>query len=310
MQPTAWQGQMSIGEIARHAVLHRKSLASLATDRVVMTKCRSGHAWFGQTGAMPGGGLDLPAGYVELQLRFARRAEVVGTHDFASAMTQLTNLHRRLGLGDPGEPADERWIRYLDGLDAQSDLSAQVRWTRDYAASNWAVPPPSSAVARAGPFSVHAVGDLLRTHFVPKTTDSRSPLDASRLPLRRSELRAALAAASELCPSARRVRGTSWLYSTKSYCALFPATHISSATERTEVYAFQGSSAWGQFLDHRGGVKADLAARFVTAVDRYDGTEPWKLFPIPTLNVESSIKVFDLEADARAAVEAGADAHE
>jgi hypothetical protein len=244
-----------------------------------------------------GDGPDLPAGYVELQLRFARHAALVGTHDFASAVTRLTNLHRRFGLGDPSEPADERWIRYLDGLDAEPDLSGQVRWTLAFAASNSAVPPPSSAAARAGPFSVHIIGDLLRTHFVPKATDTTSPLDASKLPGRRSDLRAALAAASVLCPGARRVRGTSWLYSTKSYCALFPPTHIASATERADVYEFQGSSAWGQFLNHRGGVKADLAARFADAVDNFDGTKPWKLFPIPTLNVESPIEVFDLEVD-------------
>lgn len=263
-----------------------------------------------QTGAVLGDGADLPADYVELQLRFARRAAALGKHDLAEAVTKLTNLHRRFGFGDPDEPADERWIRYIDGVDAQPDLSGQVRWTLDFAASNSAVPPPSSAVARAGPFSVHVIDDLLRTHFVPKAADSTSPLHTSRLPLRRSELRAALAAASALCPGARRVRGTSWLYSTKSYCELFPPTHISSATERTEVYEFQGSSAWGQFLDHGGGVKADLAARFVAAVDNYDGTAPWRLFPIPTLNVESPIEVFDLEADDGAPVEAGVETHE
>ena len=60
------------------------------------------------------------------------------------------------------------------------------------------------------------------------------------------------------------------------------------------MYRFQGSSAWGQFLDHRGEVNADLASRFVAAVERYDGAAPWALFPIPTLIVESPIQVFDL----------------
>ena len=41
-------------------------------------------------------------------------------------------------------------------------------------------------------------------------------------------------------------------------------------------------------------MKADLAARFVAAVDNYDGTAPWRLFPIPTFNVESPIEVFNL----------------
>lgn len=302
------------GWMVRRATTPSETGPDTATDRHSWrTGLRAGdtsHSPGRQTGAVLGDGAYLPADYVELQLRFARRAAALGTHDFADAMTRLTNLHRRLGFGDPGESADERWVRYLDGLDAQPDLGGQVRWTVDFAALESAVPPPSSAVARAGPFSVHVLGDLLRTHFVPKAADSASPLDASRLPLRRSELRTALTAASALCPSARRVRGTSWLYSTKSYCSLFPPTHISSATERIEVYEFQGSSAWGQFLDHRGGVKADLAARFAAAVDNYDGTAPWKLFPIPTLNVESPIEVFDLEGDDGVAVDAGVETHD
>ena len=90
------------------------------------------------------------------------------------------------------------------------------------------------------------------------------------------------------------MRGTSWLYSTRSYCAIFPPAHVASARVRTDVHRFQGSSAWGQFLDHRGGVKADLSARFTAAVDVFDGTAPWRLFPVPTLVVESPIDVFDL----------------
>lgn len=263
----------------------------------------------GQTGAVLGDGAALPADYVELQLRFARRAAALGTHDFAEAMTQLTNLHRRLGFGDPVDPPDERWTRYLDGLDGQPELTGQVRWTTEFAASNSATPPPSSALARSGPFSVHVHGDLLRTHFVPKAPDTVSPLHPSRLPQRRSELRVALSRARRLCPDVRRVRGTSWLYSTRSYCAIFPPTHISSATARTAVHQFQGSSAWGQFLDHRGGVKANLAARFVAAVDHYDGTAPWRLFPVPTFNVESPIEVFDLGADGVVATDEGAESH-
>jgi hypothetical protein len=251
-----------------------------------------------QTVAVLGDGAALPADYVELQLRFARKAAAVGTHDFADAVARLTNLHRRLGFGDQADPPEEGWTRYVDGLCAQPDLSTQIRWTTEFAASNRVVPPPSAAVARAGPFTVHVHGDTLRTHFLPKAADTVSPLHASRLAQRRSELRAALTSARRRCPEVRRVRGTSWLYSTRSYRAIFPPTHVAAATERTDVYQFRGSSAWGQFLDHRGGVKTDLAARFVAAVDRYDGTAPWRLFPIPTLEVASSIEVFELYASA------------
>lgn len=244
-----------------------------------------------------GVGAGLPADYVELQLRLARRAASVGTHDFGDAVGQLTNLHRRLGFGDPCDPPRVDWIRYLDGLDERPDLADQVRWTTEFAASSQVTPPPSAAVARVGPFSVHVQGDLLRTHFVPRSPSPVSPLHRSFLVHRREELRAVLAEAMRKHPEAHRVRGTSWLYSTRSYRAIFPASHVATATERTDVHRFQGSSAWGQFLDHRGGVKRDLAARFVAAVDTWDGTAPWTLFPIPTLGVESPTETLDLASD-------------
>lgn len=256
-----------------------------------------------------GGGTGLPTRYVELQLRFARRAAELGMHDLPVAVTQLTNLHRRLGLGDPTDTPGEHWARYLDGLGDRQDLAGQVRWTLELAASISAAPPPSAAVARAGPFSAEVHDDLLRTHFVPRAGDTVSPLHASRLPLRRNELRAVLADAVRRHPEVRRVRGTSWLYSTTSYCSIFPPSHISSATVRADVYRFQGSSAWGQFLDHRGGVKADLAARFEAAVEAFDGTAPWRVFPVPTLTVESPIDVFDLGDSEHLVVDRGSQPH-
>ena len=245
-------------------------------------------------GAVRGQDAGLPADYVELQLRLARRAASLGTHGFADAVVQLTNLHRRLGFGEPRDSPHDGWTRYLEGLDARPDLAGQVRWTTEFADSNHLTPPPSAAVARAGPFSVHVQGDLLRTHFMPRSASPVSPLHRSCIPQRRRDLRTVLADAMRRHPEARRVRGTSWLYSTQSYRAIFPPSHVATATIRTDVHRFQGSSAWGQFLDHRGGVKADLAARFVAAVDSWDGTAPWALFPVPTLVVESPIETFDV----------------
>jgi len=244
------------------------------------------------TDRVRGDGAGLPAGYVELQLRLARRAATLGTHDFLDAVAELTNLRRRLGFGEPADAPHDPWARYLDGLEVQPDLAGQVRWTIEFAESNDAPAPPSAAVARAGPFSAHVHDDILSTHFVPRAANATSPLHRSCLAQRRRELWTVLAAAIRLHPEIRRVRGTSWLYSTRSYRAIFPPMHVASATVRTHVYRFQGSSSWGQFLDHRGDVKAELAARFVAAVDGYDGTAPWTLFPIPTLVVDSPIEAF------------------
>jgi hypothetical protein len=113
-----------------------------------------------------GVGAGIPAGYAELQLRLARRAVSIESHGFGDAVGQLTTFHRRFGFGDPCDRPCVAWIRYLDGLDARPDLTDQVRWTIEFAASSRVTPPPPAAVARAGPFSVHVHGDLLRTHSV------------------------------------------------------------------------------------------------------------------------------------------------
>ena len=94
-------------------------------------------------------------------------------------------------------------------------------------------------------------------------------------------------------PEARRIAGASWLYNTASYRSIFPAAHVRSPVVRTGMTSFQGSSNWGQFLDHRGGVKANLRHEFLTNLDAFDGTQPWRLFPMPTLLVNSPIEVFD-----------------
>lgn len=243
---------------------------------------------------MHGDGFGLPAVYVEMQLRFAHRAAMVGTHDFASAVTELTNLHRRLGLGDATAVANAWWARYLDGLAARPNLDDQVRWTLSCAAAPKDPPPPKEAAARVGPFSVQIEGDTLRTHFTPRPGGEPSPLHPSELPRRRAELRDVLTEGARQHPGARRVRGTSWLYSTAAYRSLFPPAHVASATP-AHLVRFQGFSAWGQFLDHRGDVKANLVARFLDALDGWGGEAPWRLFPLPTLTVESPIEVFGLD---------------
>ena len=237
------------------------------------------------------------ARYVELQLRLVARSVELGTHDLPTATTELTNLHRRLGFGDPTEQPDARWLHYLDGLATRPTVAEQVVWTLDVAATHAASPPPSAAVARSGPFSVHVHDDVARTHFVPRTVSDTSPLHPTRLDQRREDLRTVLTQAVATHPGIRRVRGTSWLYSTRSYRSVFPAAHVASARPRTGVHRFQGSSAWGQLLDHRGGVKPDLAARFTAALETFDGAAPWTLFPIPTLEVDSPIEVFGLTTD-------------
>jgi len=53
-----------------------------------------------------------------------------------------------------------------------------------------------------------------------------------------------------------------------------------------------GGSTWTQFLDFRGQVKANLAARFVQALASLDPAEPWRVFPLDVLMTFAPLQVF------------------
>jgi hypothetical protein len=74
--------------------------------------------------------------------------------------------------------------------------------------------------------------------------------------------------------------------------SLFPPEHVATVRVRDGVVRFQGSSSWGQFLDHRRRVKVDLGRRFIDGLNLADPTTPWWAFPLPALWVESPIAVF------------------
>jgi hypothetical protein len=57
---------------------------------------------------------------------------------------------------------------------------------------------------------------------------------------------------------AKEVRGGSWLYHLEAYRRLSPPVDGDSREALEESTHFQGSSSWGQFLDHREGVKPAL----------------------------------------------------
>ena len=54
-------------------------------------------------------------------------------------------------------------------------------------------------------------------------------------------------------------------------------------------------SHWGQFLDHRWNLRPDLAEEFRRRCDAWTGGDLCGLFPIETLEVSSSIEIFDTD---------------
>jgi hypothetical protein len=234
------------------------------------------------------------AGYLDLQLRFAAlMAERTGIALDDCAL-RYTNLHRRLGLGNGREQAAPAWSAYAVGLRACGTHAARLDWTQDFLQRTEPAVLPSNQT-RFGCFSCEAPDEhgVLRFHFPPGDAfDSPGPLSTPKRAERGQELRALFAFARRAYPHARIVRGGSWLYHLEAYRRLFPPAYVATRRAPDGPVPIDGASTWGQFLDHRGGLRADRVRAFEAAWPGLDPQAPWRAFPLPLLRVEAPVGVF------------------
>jgi hypothetical protein len=236
------------------------------------------------------------APYIEVQLRLANRmAELTGAPLGEIALSH-TNMHRRLGLGvwRDGPPA-EGWAPYAQALEAARDLDAQVALTRDayLAAPDEVLPHPGQAGFGCFAHELAMADGVVRIHFYNLDTDEAGgPLATAKIPRRRAELRALVANVRARHPEARSIRGGSWLYNLEAYRRLFPPDYASSRGPHPGPISLRGTGMWGQVIDSREAIRADVRDTIVANLPTLDPEAPWRAFPYPILRVEAPIESF------------------
>ncbi|MFW6093877.1 MAG: hypothetical protein ACODAC_07890 [Pseudomonadota bacterium] len=212
----------------------------------------------------------------------------------AETVPRYTNLHRRLGFGRRGNgPSPPAWQHYLDRLTALSDHEQRVTWTVEChrRAASEASPPDRIDF---GAFGCNPPDDrgVVRIHFNPKDGDGSSPLAPEKIPRRTAELHAMLHDVRRNYPTARSIRGTSWLYHLHAYRRLFPVAYVATRTLHGASLRYEGNANWGQFLTHGGRVKAGPRARMLENLKHLDPRRPWLAFPLPALTPQAPVAVF------------------
>jgi len=234
-------------------------------------------------------------GWFELQLRFAevaagRRGEALG-----ETVSTFTNLHRRFGLGTLGKgPAGPLWRRYLDGLAERPGFEARLDWTVACCAQG---PGPQAHGPVFGCFAFDPPEDegpmagVVKIHFENRDDDDVSPLAAAKLERRLADAAAMFAHVAATWPQAHTVAGGSWLYNLEAYRRLFPPQYGASR-RRPEPLRLNGTSSWGQLIDHRGQVKPAARDAFLANLADLDPQAPWRVFPLPALAVSAPLAAF------------------
>jgi hypothetical protein len=232
--------------------------------------------------------------YFDLQLRFAEAVAATAALPLATAVWQCTNFYRRFGLGRwPDAPIAPEWDTYMAHLLTLETHAHRVAWTRAFYAQS----PPERLPPGQRPFGCFSCDPpdaegQVRIHFTNRDHDGVSPLSRTKVEKRRQELHAMFTYVRHTYAEAQAVRGGSWLYHLEAYRRLFPPVYGDSRTVMEGISRFQGTSSWGQFLDHREGIKPALREQFLENLKRLDVQRLWEAFPLRTYRAQAPMQAF------------------
>jgi hypothetical protein len=232
--------------------------------------------------------------YFALQLALAETVSARSGGPLRETITSLTNLHRRFGLESDGEsPESEIWSRYVERVSALRTSEERLDCTMAaFKQRPREQIPAHREIFGCFSFEPPTQAGAVRLHFSNRDSDGGlGPLAKAKAPRRLAELRRMFARIRDAYPGARSARGGSWLYNVEAYRRLFPPEYVASRSLPARV-RLNGSSSWGQFLDHRERVKPNLRDTFLRNLELLDETAPWTAFPLRALSTTAPIEVF------------------
>lgn len=209
--------------------------------------------------------MNLGAPYFQLPLAFAARIAAVTGLPFEDALlwytpyyNELQQPERDFDVARPHEwdfdPAHPRWQALLAAIRGGADPAEYV-YLRT-------LPPPSPPSVGDRPcfnFDYEVETRAIRIHFANNAPDGAA-LRREQVASRHRDLHDLFTEIAQRHPEAESVRGASWLYNLPAYRRLFPPEYV--ANIHPLGYLWQFVALWGQFLNHCGEVKADMAQTF------------------------------------------------
>ncbi len=193
--------------------------------------------------------------HAELRCEFARAVAVAKALPFVDTLRDFTDLHRRTTGHQAGKSpaADEMWAKLVAQIATTDDRTMQLdRIVAFMAASN--LHPYDSSNSPYWPFryDYNDADGSLRMHFGSirffRADERQQPglLSSARLPELRDSLRRMFTEIAQRYPSARQVRGGSWLYNWEAYRRLYQRRSLTAA--RSAVLASPADRDGASFI--------------------------------------------------------------
>lgn len=233
--------------------------------------------------------------YFEVQLRLAgRMAELTGMA-LGEAAYRYTNLCRRFGQGVPVlTPPTAAWLAYAGRLEATGSLADQVSHSQAMFRDATDETTPLAGQQGFGCFAFEPPKDgVVKIHFNNRDTDETGgPLASAKVGRRTAELAAMTRRIAEQHPDATAIAGRSWLYNLEAYRRLFPPDYVSTRAVASGPVHLTGTSSWGQLIDSREAIRADVRDALTANLAHLDPETPWSVFPFRVLTAQAPVETF------------------
>ncbi len=211
----------------------------------------------------------LAKSYFQLPLSFAERIAAVTGMSFEEALLNYTPYYNELQQPErdfdvvrPHEwdfdPAHPRWQALLTALHSGVDPAAYV-----YTQTAPITVPSRVNYRPCFNYDYEAETRAIRIHFANNAPNGEA-LRQGQILSRHDDLHCLFMEIAHMHPEAERVRGASWLYNLPAYRRLFPPEFV--ANIQPLGYVWQFVALWGQFLDHCGETKAEMAQAFLSCL--------------------------------------------
>lgn len=253
----------------------------------------------------------FPRGYFEVQVAFAQKAAKILNMPMAESYRRNTALYRRiLEKKIQVNNLDPEWVELMEKCSALPDVESvtNVLYSRFLTKPHgrYSEHESNNDEEHFGVFGFEPVddGQVIKVHVSSLKRGEKSQLASVFRNERVAELKTMFARIKEIYPGAKEVLGGSWLYNAAAYRNLFPpefAAHMVRLVpegypltkDLQSGMSLKGNSIWGEFLNSVGGIKGEVADKFMAGVN---SATSWKelvdAFPYPVLQPKCDIGYF------------------
>lgn len=221
--------------------------------------------------------------YLQLQLDFAERAQVVTDKPIEECLLNYTSFYKTFIPDWDFSPENPLWIEFVNEFKNTVDKTEVI--TKLYKTRE----PVQLTEKYFGCFSYKYVPKkkTIFTHF-KNNGEEDGVLSKERKEARFQELKEMFSEIKEKHPEVEKVSGFSWLYNIEAYKRLFPKEYI----ENPNVIKgwFKTLAIWGQFVDRNLNVREDVISKFKECIKTKNSIEELEnCFPYKILQPKCDI---------------------